>query len=231
LKKEFRLAIAASLALHVMALLPLLFASPKPPLPAPEPVVSVTLLSPAPEKEALQTSHAPPPDKNDDPAPTPTAPSPVRPSAPQPPPARLATPPQPQQQQQPDSPAGQVVATSFYAAKILARPENRAARADLKTLSPAEQHEQLCDTEGMEQLHRWKPALQPDRLIAYALGDTVVEGSTLHAPNAAFRSRHRWYELSFDCAIDAAGSEVTAFRFTMGNPIPEDRLSELFLER
>ncbi len=41
-------------------------------------------------------------------------------------------------------------ASAFYAATILSRPENRSARDALKTLSPSERNEQICDTEAMD---------------------------------------------------------------------------------
>ncbi len=122
-------------------------------------------------------------------------------------------------------------ARAFYAAAILARPENRSAREALKTLAPAERDEQICDTEAMEQIRRSDAKLRPDRLIAYALEDTRSDGNTLHAAGAAFRSAHRWFRLSFDCTLDAKRNTVTAFRFLIGEPVPSSRWSDLQLER
>ncbi len=67
-------------------------------------------------------------------------------------------------------------ASAFYAATILSRPENRSARDALKTLSPSERNEQICDTEAMEQIRRTDSKLRPDRLIAYALENTQWMG-------------------------------------------------------
>lgn len=122
-------------------------------------------------------------------------------------------------------------ARAFYAAAILAKPENRQARDALKTLAPAERNEQICDTEAMEQIRRADAKFHPDRLIAYALENTQVDGDTLHAAGAAFRSAHRWFRLTFDCTLDTKRNTVTAFRFLIGDPIPSSRLDDLQLER
>ncbi|MCD2176400.1 DUF930 domain-containing protein [Rhizobium sp. C1] len=122
-------------------------------------------------------------------------------------------------------------ASAFYAATILSRPENRSARDALKTLSPSERNEQICDTEAMEQIRRTDSKLQPDRLIAYALENTQVDGDRLRAPGAAFRSAHRWFRLTFDCILDTRRGAVIAFRFAIGTLIPSSRWDDLHLER
>ena len=122
-------------------------------------------------------------------------------------------------------------AQAFYASAILSRPENRSAREALKTLSPEERNEQICDTEAMEQIRRTDAKFRPDRLIAYALENTRVDGDSLHAAGAAFRSAHRWFRLTFDCTLDPKRNTVTAFRFSIGDPIPSSRWSDLQLER
>ncbi len=124
-----------------------------------------------------------------------------------------------------------IEAAAFYAASILARPENRSAREALATLSPSERNEQICDTEAMEQVRRADPMFNPDRLIAYALQNTEVDGNRLHAPGAAFRSAHRWFRLAFDCTLDPRRQTVTAFRFAIGALIPSSQWNDLQLER
>lgn len=224
MNREMRIGLAASALLHGAAILVLLTITPLPAPPPGEQVVRVTIASPpAASKPVEQPEQAPPPPPlaaqqapQDVPttAAPPTPPAEQEPSVPQPPKENEQT----------------VVARDFYAEAILARPQNRQAREALATLSPAERREQICDTEAMEQLHRWRPALRPDRLIAYALQDTTIKGNTLSAPGAAFRSAHQWYALTFECSLDAS-DHVVGFRFAMGAPIPEDRWNDLLLER
>lgn len=233
MKKEFRVGLAASLLLHAAALVAMLSCPNAPPMPeAAEPVVSVTVLfQPAPGTPPREQTPKATVDET-------MAPDTTRETAPEKTPAILPEPQaSPSAIDEPREPAADgnrnmpVVAKSFYAAARLARPENRSAREALKALSPMERREQLCDTEAMEQLHRWKSSLQPDRLIAYALLDTSADGATLHAPGAAFRSRHQWFALSFDCTVDPGSGTITAFRFVMGDAVPKARWSALSLER
>jgi len=199
---------------------------------AEDPAVPVTLVAPPPAVESVPRRQTeaeeqsgreqlpiatPEPQESPPPAPW-THIAPAQESAPVPPP--------------PVDPGSRMIeARSFYAATVLARPENRSARDALKTLSAEARDEQICDTEAMEQISRAKANLRPDRLIAYALENTHVDGDRIEAAGAAFRSAHRWFRLSFDCTLDAKRNTVTAFRFSIGDPIPSSRWTDLQLER
>ena len=232
-RRVFRTGIAISLALHA-AILAWLALMPNPaPVPEPEATVVVSLV-PA-ETEAAPATQA----QEQEAQPASQPPSPASAEAPEGRPAPPApSPPERTESTAPSAGGGadddqtdMVTARNFFAAAILARPENREALAALKTLSPEERNEQLCDTEAMEQIRRHNPNLHPDRLVAYALKETEVDGSRLRAPGAATRSGHRWYRLSFDCTVDPLRSAVTAFRFALGTPIPSERWNDLHLER
>lgn len=222
MNREMRIGLAASALLHSAAILVLLTITPLPAPPPGEQVVRVTIASaPEPVEPPMR---APPPTRpaaQQAPQVPATAASPAPATEPKPEPA-VPRPPKEQEQT--------VVARDFYAEAILARPQNRQAREALSTLAPVERREHICDTEAMEQLHRWRAALRPDRLIAYALQDTTIKGNTLSAPGAAFRSAHQWYALTFECSLDAS-DHVVGFRFALGAPIPEDRWNDLLLER
>ncbi|HWU60938.1 MAG TPA: DUF930 domain-containing protein [Ensifer sp.] len=235
-RKDFQAGLAASFLVHgiVLALIPFIRPTAIPDIDGP--AVSVTLVEPSPAPEGRpvpQSSVEQSRDPEETPAKTPEPASP--PPSPSPPPAEHPTshalgtapvvPP-------PSDPVKKMTeAGRLYAAAVLARPENRAARDALKTLSAEERNEQLCDTEAMEQVRRADTSLRPDRLIAYALESTKVDGGRLHAPGAAFRSAHRWFSLTFDCTLDLQRQTVTAFRFAIGAPIPTSRWSDLQLER
>jgi hypothetical protein len=51
-----------------------------------------------------------------------------------------------------------------------------------------------------------------------AIGEHAIE-----AKGAAFRSRKKWYALSYRCAADAERLKVLSFHYTIGEEIPEDK--------
>lgn len=95
-------------------------------------------------------------------------------------------------------------------------------RRVMGTLDPGERMVQLCNIEGLEQIRRAAPSYDPDTLVSYAMADTTATGLTLSATGGAFRSRRKWYGVSFQCSIAADYSAVTAFSFKLGAAIPED---------
>lgn len=128
------------------------------------------------------------------------------------------------------APADDMVRPSqMLSEQALATPRNRMLRHQLTRLADDEYIAQLCDLEAMEQVHLWKSALQPDRLVDYALSDPHVEQGVFVATGAAFRSGHRWYEISFRCSVDAGRRKVTGFTFRVGDPIPASEWSALNL--
>ena len=232
-RRDFKAGLAASIAIHLIALACLFHVRPAPLQNSEDPVVSVTLI-PAPpvaeSKTAPQATEEPqslPPAQMA--APEQQETSPAKPQAEVAPAPRQESKPAPPPQTDPGPKMTE--AQAFYASAILSRPENRSAREALKTLSPEERNEQICDTEAMEQIRRAGAKFRPDRLIAYALENTRVDGDSLHAAGAAFRSAHRWFRLTFDCTLDPKRNTVTAFRFSIGDPIPSSRWSDLQLER
>lgn len=222
MSRELRIGLGASALLHAATIAILLMTGPVPTPPPGETIVHVTIdRAPPPPGlvEALPSPEAPP------------SPAPLEAWQDKPQAAPSISPEtQPAPAAPPEEDANTVVAKEFYATAVLARSQNRSALEALKTLSPAERREQICDTEAMEQLHRWRHTLRPDRLIAYALGDTQLVGDTLKASGAAFRSNHQWFALSFECKLDAT-DRVVGFRFSMGAAIAHDRWSDLLLER
>lgn len=233
-RRDFQAGLAASIVVHILVLVCMLYISPAAIPDAEDPVVSVTLMV---LPQAAESQTAPEPAKQEPPSPQPAPPNMLEPKAPPGPNPQADATPGPAEETRPAPPTPtdptpkMTDARAFYAATILARPENRSARDALKTLSPSERNEQICDTEAMEQIRRADAKFRPDRLIAYALENIEVDGDTLHAAGAAFRSAHRWFRLTFDCTLDAKRNTVTAFRFLIGDPIPSSRWNDLQLER
>ena len=94
-------------------------------------------------------------------------------------------------------------------------------RKTFGTLAASEKLVQLCNIEGLEQIRRAMPQYDPDTLVPYATSDPLTAGLTLSAPGAAFRSRRKWYGMTFKCTAAADLAGVTAFEFKLGQPIPE----------
>lgn len=129
----------------------------------------------------------------------------------------------------PAEPDGMIRASRLMAADALANPLSRQAREMLPFLAEDERVEQLCGLEAMSQIHAWKAEIEPDRVTAYARGETRITGRTLLAEGAAFRSRRRWYALSFRCEFSADRSAVVAFAFRVGDAVPRGQWRRLGL--
>lgn len=198
----------ASLALHGGLALALIALSPLRQLvvPPPEPI-AVELVSPA-QLASL--------------APTETPPLLAAPEAQIEPPAspdRLAAP----SPDQSAPSAGPITAQTMYSADLLKSPSMANVRRTLTTLADSERVIQLCNIEGLEQIRHAAPSYVPDTLVPYAMGDLEGGGLALIASGGAFRSRRRWYGVSFTCTAAADYSGVTAFAFTLGEPIAQEQ--------
>jgi hypothetical protein len=117
--------------------------------------------------------------------------------------------------------AGPRIATHFYAGDLLKQPRMARIRRTLGTLAEGERLTQLCGIEGIEQIGRALAGFSPEAIVSYAMADPVASGLTLSAAGAAVRSRRKWYRLAFTCSVATDFLSVTAYTFTLGEPIPE----------
>lgn len=121
-----------------------------------------------------------------------------------------------------DTPTGtRHVATQFFTADILKEPGMAGLRRTLGTFADSERIIQLCNIEGIEQIKRAEPRFKPDTVVGYAFADMVQRGLTLTAAGGAFRSRRRWYGITYSCTVGADLASVSAFSFEVGEAIPE----------
>lgn len=120
-------------------------------------------------------------------------------------------------------------ATEMLSGKTLADPRSRQARADLATFASEERMVQLCNLEAQDQIHRWRPDFQPERVVPYATAEEKIRGTRIKAEGAAFRSRRNWYGLKFNCELAADGESVVGFEFLVGVQIPREKWDELGL--
>src|SRR5690242_16962603 len=73
----------------------------------------------------------------------------------------------------------------------------------LKSLDPTERLEQLCDYTAMQYIRKNVQAYRPDRALAGAISDPKIRRDTIDAKGGAFRSRGKWYEMSYSCTADS----------------------------
>lgn len=124
---------------------------------------------------------------------------------------------------EPREPADTMVeASTMLSASVLAGARSAEARAVLATVDDTERMIQLCGIEAMEQVHAFREALRPDRIVAYASEEVAVGRDRVEAGGAAFRSGRSWYELAYSCRLAADHATVVAFAFKVGERVPPE---------
>ena len=93
----------------------------------------------------------------------------------------------------------------------------------LQMLAPAERLEQLCDYTAMTRIRAEKKEFHPDRAVANAMTEPVAKDDTLEVTGGAFRSKKKWYALSYRCTATPDHLKVVAFNYTIGEEIPESK--------
>ena len=114
------------------------------------------------------------------------------------------------------------IGATLIAASAAAGAEPRVERS-LKMLAPTERLEQLCDYEAMQRIRKEHQPYRPDRAVAGAEKQPSVNADTIVAKAGAFRSRKKWYALSFTCTAAPDHLTVTSFSYAIGGEIPEDK--------
>lgn len=127
------------------------------------------------------------------------------------------------------APQNWVVAGTMRGAAVLSDPRSAQARRVLTMVTSQDRREQICALEAMEQVRAGKPGFQPDRLVPYALKNTIQKAQLIVAPAGALRSRRNWFEIAYRCTLNGAGTAVERFEYVLGPPIPAKRWDELGL--
>ena len=117
---------------------------------------------------------------------------------------------------------GLVLAATTLVATAAAGADGRFERS-LKMLAPTERLEQLCDYTAMARIREQNKDYHPDRAVANAMAEPVASADTLEVTGGAFRSKKKWYALSYRCTASPDHLKVTDFRFTIGEEIPEGK--------
>jgi Domain of Unknown Function (DUF930) len=93
----------------------------------------------------------------------------------------------------------------------------------LLMLDPSERLEQLCDYTAMSQIRNDDKSYRPDRAVANAMGEPKVNNDTIETKGGAFRSRGKWYALSYRCQATTDHMSVVTFKYSIGPEIPETK--------
>jgi Domain of Unknown Function (DUF930) len=91
----------------------------------------------------------------------------------------------------------------------------------LRMLDPVDRLEQLCDYTAMQKIRQEHKPFRPDRAVAGAEHDPHIKGDTIEVKGGAFRSRKKWYALSYSCTAAPDHMSVTSFHYKIGEEIPE----------
>ena len=96
----------------------------------------------------------------------------------------------------------------------------------LLLLSPGERLVQLCDFTAMQHIRSDHRQYRPDRAVADARGRVYIDKDTVRAKGGAFRSKHKWYGLSYKCTASPDTMKVHAFKYRIGAEIPPSKWAQ-----
>jgi hypothetical protein len=105
---------------------------------------------------------------------------------------------------------------------VAAKAESRFERS-LKRLSPGERLVQLCDYTAMKRIRKEHRRFRPDRAVADARSRPTINKNTVEARGGAFRSRRKWYALSYSCTASPESLKVLSFKYQIGSEIPQSK--------
>ena len=115
---------------------------------------------------------------------------------------------------------GLAIVAAMVMAAAAAAADGRFERS-LEMLAPAERLEQLCDYTAMTRIRSEKKEFRPDRAVANAMAQPRADGDTLEVTGGAFRSKKKWYTLSYRCTATPDHLKIVSFNYTVGEEIPE----------
>jgi hypothetical protein len=111
-------------------------------------------------------------------------------------------------------------AVAAFTAQALAADDARFFKS-LEKLAPTDRLEQLCDYTAMTQIRKDARNFRPERAVAHAAADVNMKSDSIDATSGAFRSRKKWYAMSYSCTATPDHLKVISFRYTIGAEIPE----------
>ena len=89
----------------------------------------------------------------------------------------------------------------------------------LRALDHETRLEQRCDIEAMARIAK-ETRFKPDKVLAYAFGDTKCKKNHFQTDSAAFRAGGAWYRLSYDCLTKDDAMTILSFKYKIGKKVP-----------
>ena len=114
-----------------------------------------------------------------------------------------------------------VIAITVAAPAAIASERPERFERSLQMLAPDERLEQLCDYTAITRIRSEKKEFRPDRAVANAMTEPVAKGDTLEVNGGAFRSKKKWYMLTYRCTATPDHLKVVEFTYSVGEEIPE----------
>jgi hypothetical protein len=114
------------------------------------------------------------------------------------------------------------IATVLVTSAQAAGPDSHFEKV-LKLLEPVDRLEQLCDYTAMVTIRKDQRKFHPDRAVASAISPPKIAANSIEAKGGAFRSRKRWYEMSYSCTTTPDHMQVLSFHLSVGQEIPENK--------
>lgn len=99
----------------------------------------------------------------------------------------------------------------------------------LAQLDPEERAHQACMILGLDKVRKDRAFPHADRMQSGVLGRAKVEGNRVTGTGGAVRADHRWYRISFDCAVTKDRMKATAFTYKIGPEIPRNKWDDIGL--
>ena len=106
---------------------------------------------------------------------------------------------------------------------------NKRVVGELQKLEPEEELEQRCDVEALSRIDDARNDMRPDKVIAYTFAPPKVDGDTIDANGAVFRTHEHWYHLSYHCVTDKTRLNVKTFSFKIGAEVPRSKWQKYYL--
>jgi uncharacterized protein DUF930 len=117
-----------------------------------------------------------------------------------------------------------IVVAAFIGATIIgatALADDARFERSLEMLAPAERLEQLCDFTAMTRIRSERKEFRPDRAVANAMAESLAKDNTLEVSGGAFRSKKKWYAMTYRCTATPDHLKIVAFKYAIGEEIPE----------
>ncbi len=117
---------------------------------------------------------------------------------------------------------GLAIGAAMMLAAQAAGADERFERS-LQMLAPEERLEQLCGYTAMALIRQDDKNFRPDRTVANAMTEASENNDTIEVKGGAFRSRGKWYALTYTCTTTHDRMTVLSFSYTIGAEIPETK--------